>query len=60
LAPPAAPSISELLDQAERYRHDHNFDAAEAIVKRILTRDPHQARAQQLLDAINESRMFFK
>jgi hypothetical protein len=59
-APPAAPLISELLEQAEHYRHDHNFDAAEAIVKRILTRDPHDARAQQLLDAINESRTFFK
>jgi hypothetical protein len=47
------------LAQAEKYRSAHNFDKAEALVKRVLARDPNNAQALELGDAIKRSRDFF-
>jgi serine/threonine protein kinase len=57
--PQPALSVQALLAQAEKYRSAHNFDKAEALVKRVLARDPNNAQALELGDAIKRSRDFF-
>jgi serine/threonine protein kinase len=59
-APPIRVTTSALLDRAEQYRHDHNFDAAEGIVEGVLKREPKNSRALQLREFIKQSREYFQ